>query len=98
MRERRVSYRVLVGKPEVRRPLRRPRCRREDNIKWMFEKWDVGYELDRSSSGQGQVSGSCECDNEHFYSIKCRKFSDQLRTCRVLRKASAPWVSKLWAM
>jgi len=26
-------YRVLVGKPEGKRPLRRPRCRWEDNIK-----------------------------------------------------------------
>ena len=31
--ERRVVYRVLVGKPEGKRPLWRPRCRREDNIK-----------------------------------------------------------------
>jgi hypothetical protein len=29
----RVVYRVLVGKPEGRRPLGRPRCRWEDNIK-----------------------------------------------------------------
>jgi hypothetical protein len=26
-------YRVLVGKPECKRPLARPRCRWEDNIK-----------------------------------------------------------------
>jgi hypothetical protein len=26
-------YRVLVGRPEGKRPLRRPRCRWEDNIK-----------------------------------------------------------------
>jgi hypothetical protein len=26
-------YRVLVGKPEGKRPLRRPRCRWEGNIK-----------------------------------------------------------------
>jgi hypothetical protein len=31
--ERRGAYRVLVGKPEGRRPLRRPRRRWEDNIK-----------------------------------------------------------------
>ena len=30
--ERRGVYRVLVGKPEVKRPLRRPRRRWEDNI------------------------------------------------------------------
>jgi hypothetical protein len=33
MGERRGVYRVLVGKPEGRRPLGRPRCRWEDNIK-----------------------------------------------------------------
>jgi hypothetical protein len=33
MRERRDACRVLVGKPKGRRPLARPRCRWEDNIK-----------------------------------------------------------------
>ena len=31
------AYRVLVGKPEVRRPLGRPRRRWED-VKWIFKK------------------------------------------------------------
>jgi hypothetical protein len=33
MREKRNVYRILVGKPEEKRPLRRPRRRWEDNIK-----------------------------------------------------------------
>jgi hypothetical protein len=33
MEEKRDTYRVLVGKPEGRRPLGRPRRRWEDNIK-----------------------------------------------------------------
>jgi len=33
MGERRGVYRVLVGKPEGKRPLKRPRHRWEDNIK-----------------------------------------------------------------
>jgi hypothetical protein len=33
MREERGVYRVLVGKPEGKRPLGRPKCRWEDNIK-----------------------------------------------------------------
>jgi hypothetical protein len=33
MGEERVVHRVLVGKPEGKRPLRRPRRRWEDNIK-----------------------------------------------------------------
>ena len=38
MGEGRGVYRVLVGKPEGKRPVGRPRSRWEDNIK----KWDVG--------------------------------------------------------
>jgi hypothetical protein len=33
MGERRSAYRILVGKPDGRRPLGRPRRRWEDNIK-----------------------------------------------------------------
>jgi hypothetical protein len=33
MGENRRAYRILVGRPEGRRPLGRPRCRCEDNIK-----------------------------------------------------------------
>jgi hypothetical protein len=42
MRERRGVYRVLMGKPEGKRPLRRPRCRWQDNIKMNFQ--EVGCE------------------------------------------------------
>ena len=35
-------YRVLVGKPEVKRPLGRPRRRWEGNIKMDLQKWDGG--------------------------------------------------------
>jgi hypothetical protein len=40
--ERRGVHRVLVGKPEGKRPLGRPRCRWEDNIKMDIKVWDVG--------------------------------------------------------
>jgi hypothetical protein len=33
MEETRNTYRILVGKPEGKRPLGRPRCRWVDNIK-----------------------------------------------------------------
>jgi hypothetical protein len=37
--ERRGAYRALVGKPEGRRPLERPRRRWKDNIKmYLFER------------------------------------------------------------
>jgi hypothetical protein len=38
MGEGRGVYRVLVGKPEGKRPLGRPRHRREDNIKLDFRE------------------------------------------------------------
>jgi hypothetical protein len=41
MGERRGAYRALVGKPEGRRPLERPRRRWEDNIKMDLQ--EVGW-------------------------------------------------------
>jgi len=41
MGEGRGVHRVLVGKPAGKRPLGRPRCRWEDNIKRIFRKWEV---------------------------------------------------------
>ena len=38
MGERRGVHRVLVGKPKVNRPLVRPRCTWEDNIKMNFQE------------------------------------------------------------
>ena len=40
--ERKGVYRVLVGKPEGKRPLGRPRCRCEDNIKMDLQKVGCG--------------------------------------------------------
>jgi hypothetical protein len=37
--EKRNAYRLLVGKPEGKRPLGRPRCRWVDNIR-ILERWD----------------------------------------------------------
>jgi hypothetical protein len=35
------AYRILVGKPEGKRPVGRPRRRWVDNIKWILETgWD----------------------------------------------------------
>jgi hypothetical protein len=42
--EKRCAYRILVGRPEGRRPLGRPRRRWEDNIKTDFQ--DVGWDME----------------------------------------------------
>jgi len=42
MGERRGIYRVLVGKPEGKRPLERPRHRWEDNIKMDLQEVECG--------------------------------------------------------
>jgi hypothetical protein len=44
MGEKRGAYRILVGRPEGRRPLGRPRHRWEDNIKMDLEA--VGWVMD----------------------------------------------------
>jgi hypothetical protein len=42
MGEKRNSYRILVGKPEGKRPLGRPRHRWEDNIKMDLTEIECG--------------------------------------------------------
>jgi hypothetical protein len=51
MGERRGAYRALVGKPERRRPLGRPRRRWEDNIKMDLREVRWGHGLYKSGSG-----------------------------------------------
>jgi hypothetical protein len=43
MRRRGIHYRILVGKPEGKRPLGRPRCRWVENIKMDLREteWDA---------------------------------------------------------
>ena len=77
MGERRGIYRVLVGKPEGKRPLGRSRRRWEDNIKMDLQEVGCGgYGLDRAGSGWRQVAETCERGNEHSGSVKCGEFLD----------------------
>jgi hypothetical protein len=55
MGEDRKMYKVLVGKPEGKRRLGRPRCRWENGIR---------MDLRETGSGQGPVVGSCEYGDE----------------------------------
>jgi hypothetical protein len=51
MGERRGTYRALVGKPDERRPLERPRRRWRIILKLTCERLDGGHGLDQSGSG-----------------------------------------------
>ena len=63
--EGRVLYRILVWKPEGKRPLGRPKRRWECNIKMDLQ--DVGcggHGLYGAGLRWGDVAGACECRNE----------------------------------
>ena len=59
MGERRGVYRVLVGKPEGKRPVGRPRRRWEDNIKMVPQEVECGrmdwIELLKIGTGGGHL-------------------------------------------
>ncbi|KAJ4429806.1 hypothetical protein ANN_22010 [Periplaneta americana] len=70
MGESRNAYRVLVGRPEGKRPLGRPRRRWEDNIK--MDLREVGYD-DGDWIDLAQDRGLCEGGNEPSGSLKACK-------------------------
>jgi hypothetical protein len=74
MGDRRGAYRVLVGRPDGKRPVGRPRHRWVDNIKMdlQYVGW-VG--MDWVALAQDRV-GTCECRSEPSGSIKCGDFLD----------------------
>jgi len=49
--ERRDACRVLVRKPEGKRPLGRPRCRWKDTLVILFQEMGWGHGLNLSGSG-----------------------------------------------
>ena len=55
--ERRGVYRVLVGKPEGKRPLGDTGVDGRIILRWIFRKWDVGVWTDRAGSGKGTGGG-----------------------------------------
>jgi hypothetical protein len=82
MVEKRNVYRLLVGKPEGKRPLGKPRSRWIDNIKMdLLEigvnvvEW-IGLAQDRY-----KVESSCELGNEPSGSIKCWELPSGCTSC-----------------
>jgi hypothetical protein len=67
---KRNAYRSLVGRPERKRPLGRPRHRWVDNIKMDLVEIGVGG-LDWIDLAQEQVENSCEGSNEPLGFVKC---------------------------
>jgi hypothetical protein len=82
MGEKRNVYRLLVGKPEGKRPLGRLRRRWMDNIK--MDLVEIGLSVvDWIGLAQDRYS-SCERGNEPSGSIKCWK--------------TVEWMNSLWAL
>ena len=76
MGEKRGVYRVLVGKPEGRRPLERPRCRWVDNIRMDLQEVGCGY-MDWIELAQDRGRWwTLDCGNELLGSVKCGEFLD----------------------
>jgi hypothetical protein len=57
-------YKVLVGKPEEKRPLGRPRRRWEVWIRIDVRGFGWGCGVDSNGSGLGSVAGCCESGNK----------------------------------
>jgi hypothetical protein len=70
------AYKILVEKPEEKRPFGRPKHTWKDNIKMDFKKQGVKNGLNSSGSKQGPVAGSCEHNNETSGSTKGRECID----------------------
>ena len=75
MGDRRGAYRVLVGKPEGRRSLGRPRRTWEGNIEMDLQ--EVGWRVIdwiHLAQDRDRWQGCGECGNEPSGSIKCGEF------------------------
>jgi hypothetical protein len=76
MGEGRAVYRVLLGKPERRRPMGRPRRRWENNIRMDLQEVGCGC-VDWMELAQDWGRWrALECGDEPSGSIKCGEFLD----------------------
>lgn len=64
---------AAVEKPEGKKPLGRPRCRRDyTKIQWKGISW--------IHSTQGKLAGSCEVGNGTSIAVQCEVFLNHLKT------------------
>jgi hypothetical protein len=75
-REKRYIQCLGGGGPEGRNHLKDPGVDGRIILKLIFEKAVREYGLYIYGSGQGQVTGCCECGNKPSDSIKCGVFPD----------------------
>jgi hypothetical protein len=80
-------YKILVGKPEGRRPLGRRRRRWKDNIKLDLKAKGCEGADSIYLSRQGPVAGSCEHGNGLSGYIKGGELFEQLNDCYLLHGA-----------
>ena len=77
MEEGRGVHKVLVGKPEGKRPLGRPRRRCEDYIKMDLREVGGGCgDWMELAQDRDRLAGACEYGNELSGSLKCGEFLD----------------------
>jgi hypothetical protein len=84
----------MIRKPGGKRPLIRPRCGGEDNIR--MDLREIGWKVWTGCiwlriGTNGGLSYSCEHGNELPGSIKSGEFLDYMSDCLFLKKDSAPW-------
>jgi hypothetical protein len=85
-------YRVLVGKPEGKRPLGRLEVDGRIILRWIFRKWDVeGMEWIDLAQNMDRWRVLVNAVMNLRGSIKCGEFLDWLRNGQLLKKDCAAW-------
>ena len=87
--EKRATCRILVGNMVKRDNLEDVSVNVRIILKWIFKKWNGAGPI-LMWVRMGQKVMSLECGNKALGFIKCGLFVDYLRTCKLLKKDSAP--------